>query len=70
MHFSGGAQAAIGTAERVQPLELLERITLFADVCLFAVIILPGMAVFTAESVGATKRCRLNTRTSRRPIAG
>ena len=35
----------IGISERVQPLLILEQTLLFADVCLFAVIFLSGVAV-------------------------
>jgi len=35
---------------------ILEQTLLFADVCLFAVIFLSGVAVFAAETVGTARR--------------
>jgi hypothetical protein len=48
--------AARKASELARPLQVLEAILLFADVCLFAVIFLSAVAVFAAETIGAAKR--------------
>lgn len=48
--------SVLGVPELLQPLQVLEETLLFADVCLFAVIFLSGIAVFAAETLAAAKR--------------
>jgi len=49
----------LGFSQITRPLQILEQTLLFADVCLFAVIFLSGVAVFAAETIdAATRRIR------------
>ena len=46
----------LGFSQIARPLHVLEQALLFADVCLFAVNFISGVAVFAAETVDAARR--------------
>jgi len=46
----------LGFSQIARPLRVLEQTLLFADICLFAITFVSGVAVFAAETIDAARR--------------